>query len=380
MEFAVIDSYLVTIPAETEHTMPNLPNCEEPFQYTSMYHSMGTRFKTDDGVWSKGNADGMNSAGLSFSGLYFPAFSHFPQPEEVGQEHCNNAVSHVRVGDYILSTFATVLEVREAIENGTFPLIYIEADLGYVHPIHYQVIDQTGEGMVLEYTKEGMKTFKNTIGVFTNSPTYDWHMENLRNYPQLRSVNRKGYGYHFKDEEFFIPVAGSGSGLAGIPGDYTSVSRFIKAANMVQNVEKPMTKNQALVQTFHLMNAADIPVGIVQIPKGGEGGEENQSKSKKCKKGKKGKKCREENNDEEEEEKPQEFLSDATSYITVKSLSDGCLFLRAYDDLSINRLCFDNMPTDMTRWLPIEGKWKNSYKDINPSEMEEFNYDDVDQN
>ena len=358
MEFAILDSYLLTEPEGSEHTMPLPPNCAEPFRFENKYHSFKVRWKLDSGVWSKGDADGMNSAGLSFAGLYFPQFSYFPDAEEVTGAQCDNAVPHVRLGEYVLATFGSVQEIIDAIENDEFPMVYSEEDFGITHPIHYQFIDTTGEGMVLEYTKDGRRMFNNTVGAFTNSPTYDWHMENLRNYPHLQSVNREGYDYTFRGQDFDIPVAGSGSGLSGIPGDYTSVSRFVKAATLVRFAQKPKNRNEALWQSFHLMNAADIPRGIVQIPVG-----KHSSGKKKSR--------------QSEDDEPQEFMSDSTSYIVVKSLTEGCMYYRAYMDISIKRICFKNMRKDVTRWRPIESRWQNSYKDVNPKNMEVFEFDGV---
>jgi len=377
MEFAVMNSALITEPAGTEHIMPDLPNCEEAFRFESRYHAFKVRWKGEE--WSKGDADGMNSAGLSFSGLYFPQFSHFPDPEEVRGEDCDHAVPHIRLGEYVLATFATVQEIRDALDNGTFPMVYIEADFDIKHPVHFQFIDHSGDGLVLEYTEDrGRRTYNNTVGVFTNSPTYDWHMENLRNYPQLRSVNRQGYGWEFLGKDYYLPTAGSGSGLAGIPGDYTSVSRFVKAATLVKYAEKPKNKMEALVQSFHLMNAADIPRGIVQIPMeesdSGKGKDKGKGKGNKNKKNKKGKKKQKEDDDDEDQEKP-EFLSDSTSYIVVKSLEEGCMYYRAYMDLSIKRICFKDMRTDVSRWINLEGKWSDSFEDINTRDMRVFEFD-----
>ena len=188
-------------------------------------------------------------------------------------------------------------------------------------------------------------------------------MENLRNYPHLQSDNRHSYDYRFKYEKFSIPVAGSGSGLSGMPGDYTAVSRFVKAATLLKLVQKPSNRNEALWQSFHLMNAADIPKGIITIPKS-----EKSDKSKKNKKDKKSKKNK--------AEEGYEADIDFTSYIVVKSLTEGCMYFRGYVDISIRRICFDDMRKDVTRWVPIEGKWKQSYQDVNVDGMDVFEFDE----
>ena len=368
MEFAIVESYLVTEPAGTQHVMPTLPNCEEPFRFESKYHSLKVRWKQDDGVWSKGDYDGMNSEGLSYAALYFPQFSHFPEAEEVSADQCGNAIPYIRLGEYALGTYASVKEIRDAIESGDFPMLYLIPDLGGIkHPVHYQFIDTSGDTMVLEYTKIfGRKTHNNTIGVFTNLPPFDWHMENLRNYPQLRDFNRVGYSWEFRGEEFMIE-ASVGSGLAGIPGDYTSQSRFVKAATLLKISDKPRNRNEALVQCFHLMNAADIPLGVVKIPT-----EEDPGKKKKKKKNKKERKGR----DAEEEESPK-WLEDATSVMVMKSIHEGCLYIRTYVDVSLRRICFDDMPMDGSKTIRLEGKWKNSYRKIDTDAMVDFDFDET---
>ena len=368
MEFAIVETYLVTEPAGTQHVMPTLPNCKEPFRFESKYHSLKVRWKQGEDNWSKGDYDGMNSEGLSFAILYFPEYGVFPEPEEVTGDQCNNAIPHIRLGEYILGTFASVQEIRDAIDSDEFPMLYMITDLADIkHPIHYEFIDSTGEAMVLEYTKLfGRKTHNNTVGVFTNMPPFDWQMENLRNYPQLRDYNREGYKWEFKGEKFMLN-AGTGSGLMGMPGDYTSPSRFVKAATLLKSSDKPKNRNQALVQCFHLMNAADIPVGVVKIPT-----EETSGKKKKDKKNKKNKKDRE----EDEEEGPK-WLEDATSVMVMKSLQEGCLYIRTYVDVSLRRICFDNMPMDGSKTKRLEGKWRNSFKNLETDDMVDFDFDET---
>ena len=161
--------------------------------------------------------------------------------------------------------------------------------------------------------------------------------------------------------------ASVGSGLAGIPGDYTSQSRFVKAAILLKISDKPKNRNQALVQCFHLMNAADIPLGVVKIPT-----EEDPGKKKKNKKNKKDKKGR----DAEEEESPK-WLEDATSVMVMKSIHEGCLYIRTYVDVSLRRICFDDMPMDGSKTIRLEGKWKNSYRKIDTDAMVDFDFDET---
>jgi len=364
MEFAQIDAYVVAEPRDLEHVMPDLPNCEEPFRFSNRYKSVKLRWNYGDS-WSNADSDGMNSAGVSASALYFPNFSYFPDRDSLTEEHCHNTIPHLRVGKYVLAMFGSVQEIRDALNNGTFPEVYAEEEEGMVHPIHYQFADKTGEAVILEYTKErGRQVYNNTVGVFTNSPNYDWHMENLRNYPQLRPQN---WG------EVYGMKSNGGSGTSGMPGDYSSPSRFIKAATLLRHVNKPQTKNEALMQSFHLMNAADIPQGIVLFGSHSEDEEEKQSKdsNKKDKKNKKNKKDKKAKSRSTRAAREDVDTYDQTSWVAVKSLTEGCLYYRGYSDISIRRVCLHSTSDDRTMVLPVDGKWKNSYKDVT-NDMEEW--------
>jgi choloylglycine hydrolase len=97
-----------------------------------------------------------------------------------------------------------------------------------------------------------------------NSPTFDWHMTNLRNYVNLSPLNVPPVNWGEKNplEQF-----GEGSGLLGLPGDFTPPSRFVRAAvfsKTTQAVLPAETGEQAVLQAFHILNNFDIPKGSVR--------------------------------------------------------------------------------------------------------------------
>jgi len=357
MEFAQVDAYVVSEPEGVEHVMPDLPNCEEAFKFSNRYSSLKFRWNYGN-QWSSADSDGMNSAGLSASTLYFPNFAHFKDIDSLTEDDCENTIPHLRVGQYVLAMFGSVQEIRDALENGTFPELYAEEEMNSVHPLHFQFADKTGDALILEYTEQrGRQMYNNTVGVFTNSPNYDWHMENLRNYPHLRGANwGPVYGM----------LSNGGSGTTGMPGDYTSPSRFIKAATLLKHAVKPARRVDALMQSFHLMNAADIPRGLVLF-----GSHEDSSEEKKSKKNKKKNKSRSRRASDKDNE-----TYDQTSWVAVKSLNDGhdgCLYFRGYTDISIRRICLDEVDEEKVMYIAVDGKWNNSYKDVH-NDMVELDY------
>ena len=113
-----------------------------------------------------------------------------------------------------------------------------------------------------EYTKkEGRRTFINEVGVFTNSPTYDWHTTNLNNYINIHGTEAPAQKYVRNDVEYILKPFGHGSGLLSLPGDFTPPSRFIRTSAFLRLSKKPETRTDGLVKAWHIINSVDIVKG-----------------------------------------------------------------------------------------------------------------------
>lgn len=207
--------------------------------------------------------DGLNEAGLSVGLFYFPSYAEYqilsPDNQEIGlAPHDFSA--------WVLSNFATVGEVREAITNKKVAIVQSIPEVnGAVleHDpltVHYIVYDQTGKSIVVEPVGGELIIHDNPLGVITNSPTFDWHMTNLRNYIALnpRNVPAVEVG-----GETFSQL-GQGSGMLGMPGDFTPPARFVRATVFSQTAVPSPTAEKAIAQVFHILNNFDIPVGVAR--------------------------------------------------------------------------------------------------------------------
>jgi len=147
------------------------------------------------------------------------------------------------VVSYFLSRYATVREVRDHADE------YACADVDFAPlaaagpfsrvPSHFIFTDASGDSVVLEPLHDGRFTVLDSIGVLTNSPTYDWQVTNLRNYVQLQGFNagHTQLGETTSGSGVLLRQIGYGSGLLGIPGDYTSTSRFVRAAFLSRYID-----------------------------------------------------------------------------------------------------------------------------------------------
>ncbi|MDP2913348.1 MAG: linear amide C-N hydrolase [Candidatus Omnitrophota bacterium] len=99
--------------------------------------------------------------------------------------------------------------------------------------------------------------YDNPVGVATNSPPFGWHLANLRNYVNLTNVNVDS----LKLGDYVVTSIGQGSGLHGLPGDYTPPSRFIRATAMVYAAQPVADAVEGANLVFHILNTVDIPMG-----------------------------------------------------------------------------------------------------------------------
>ncbi len=209
-----------------------------------------------DGLNSGLAMEGMNEQGLSFEALYLPDETQY-QTVPAGQEA--NGIAYLNFGHWLLGNFKSVDEVKAAL-----PTIFVYAQKvpqakDFIFPLHYSVFDATGKGVVIEFVAGRMVVYDN-IGVMTNSPTYDWHVVNLRNYINLSPTNPQpviANGMTFM-------ATGQGAGMHGLPGDITPPSRFVKMSVMLKTIFTPANAEEALNVAQHIINNVDIPLGFVR--------------------------------------------------------------------------------------------------------------------
>jgi choloylglycine hydrolase len=235
--------------------------------------------------------DGMNEAGLSFEALYLPGLAEY---QAVPVDQSAKALPYSSFGEWILSNFQTIDEVRQAL-----PSVYVFANklqgLGdVVFPLHFSIYDASGKGIVIEYIAGKLHVHDN-IGVMTNSPSYDWHTTNLVNYIHLAPINPPNVvvnGITFE-------ANGQGYGMIGLPGDISPPSRFVKTATLLQVVVPSTDATGALNMAQHIINNVDIPLGVAREPQTGN------------------------------------YISDITQWVVFKDLTHKNFYYRTYDDLTL---------------------------------------------
>lgn len=201
-------------------------------------------------------ADAMNEKGLSVGLFYHPGYAAYM---DYHKAEAKNTITAVDIVSYILSQFATVDEAKKGMESiKVVPVV--EKALGIPVLAHWIVTEPSGKSIVIEYLDKKLRIFDNPLGVITNAPAFDWHMTNLRNYVNLSAVAIPSK----KIEDMDFSPLGGGSGMIGLPGDFTPPSRFIRAVAWSQTA-RPLDKSkEAIYELFRILDNFNVPLGAAE--------------------------------------------------------------------------------------------------------------------
>jgi choloylglycine hydrolase len=257
LEFGLdLHSNVLVVPAGTALT-GTLPDGGKGISYMTKYGFLGANAEGMNVI-----LDGLNDHGLYVGLFYFPDYASYP---DATKDNAAHAMAPYEYANWLLGNFATIDEVKANFNKVALVPVVLDA-MKQVPPVHFVVFDRGGKSVVIEPLDKGLKIYDNPLGVMTNSPTFDWHMTNLRNYVNLTATNVPPLGLG----GITLAQFGQGSGLRGLPGDFTPPSRFVRAVAFSQSAIPSDTAEQAVLQAFHILNNFDIPYGAVRDTQGGQ--------------------------------------------------------------------------------------------------------------
>ncbi|AVK60882.1 hypothetical protein C5Z25_03550 [Lactobacillus sp. CBA3605] len=214
---------------------------------------MGTRLKNE---LMPMVLDGVNGSGLAGSTQYF-AVDDLYQPLKNVITAGKKPIYAEQFIFYLLSMCQNITEVKAVLKKVAIPDQSIVQATGL--PQHFFIKDATGASIVIEPDATvGFKVYDNSIGVMTNAPAFDWQVTNLRQYAGLTAALQPDLPLR----QMNLTAAGKGAGLLGLPGDFTSTSRFVKASLLLNLMQLP-TATTAVETGFHLLSLSDIPKGTM---------------------------------------------------------------------------------------------------------------------
>ena len=198
-----------------------------------------------------------NETGLSVAGLNFPDNAYF---HPIDESKIN--VAPFEFIPYILAKCKSVNDAVALLERMNIADIDFNAELKAA-PLHW-IISDSERSITVESVRDGMKIYENPVGVLTNNPEFPWHMTNLSNYINLTAN---------EPENRFAPSAdirkfSKGMGAVGLPGDLSSVSRFVRATFTKLNSVCGESENESVSQFFHILGSVEHTRGTVHLGNG----------------------------------------------------------------------------------------------------------------
>ena len=246
---SVMNNLYVVVPRNQE-LQSLTPSGMDGVRFKSKYGFVGLAVEQKEFM-----VEGVNEKGLSAGLFYFPNYGKY-QPFDPMEK--DKSLADFQVVSYVLAKCSSINEVKRELEN--VRIINIDPRSSTVH---WRFTEPSGRQVVLEIVDEVMHFYENPLGVLTNSPGIEWHWTNLNNYINLQPGNAP--------EHSFGPLAmksfGHGSGMLGLPGDFTPPSRFVRAAFFQLTAPQQPNAEGCVFQAFHLLNNFDIPAGT-ELPMG----------------------------------------------------------------------------------------------------------------
>ncbi len=199
--------------------------------------------------------DAVNENGLYAAGLNFPNNAVY----HGCREGMNNIASFEFI-PWLLCSCETVADAQSLLKKTNVT----NDSVGEKMPatsMHWLIADKR-ESIVAEPLAEGLKIYENPVGVLTNNPTLEYHITNLSNYMSLSSEPPE----NTLCPNITLSHYSRGLGAVGMPGDFSSASRFVRAAFVKEHINTECD----IGGLFHIAGAVSVPKDCV-ITERGEG-------------------------------------------------------------------------------------------------------------
>jgi len=201
--------------------------------------------------------DAVNEKGLAVAGLNFTEYACYgkPQPGRVN-------VAQFELPLWLLAQCATVAQAKALMRQLNITDTPFSAGLPAAQ-LHWMLADRT-EALVIESVSDGLRLHSNPVGVLTNNPPFEQQLMRLNDYMTLSPCEPKNT---FAPALPLRPYS-RGMGAMGLPGDFSSPSRFVRAAFAKQNSVSAAGETESVTQVFHILETVAQPNGCCRTENG----------------------------------------------------------------------------------------------------------------
>jgi choloylglycine hydrolase len=190
--------------------------------------------------------------------LNFPISARY-FPREEGKVN----IASFELISFVLSGAASTAEARELLRRVNITGDSFSPELSAT-PLHWIVADKKAS-LIIESVEDGVKIYENPLGVLTNEPPFPFHTARLADFLYLKSE----YPENTLSPSYEIDIYSRGMGAVGLPGDYSSSSRFVRAVFLKEHTGCfSEDKAGEASRFFHIMDSLTVPLGAVKTKEG----------------------------------------------------------------------------------------------------------------
>lgn len=201
--------------------------------------------------------DAVSGAGLAMAALNFPESAVYHAP----REGCYNVASF-EVIPFVLGRATTMDEALSLLARlNVTPDAF--SDKLPPTPLHWLLSDGT-RSVALESVAEGLRVYDDPFHVLTNEPPFSYHVARARELLHLSPTPPHNTLVPH------VPLAplSRGVGAVGLPGDYSSSSRFLRAVYATAHTTGEGSEREEVARFFHVAATVEVPLGCVHAEDG----------------------------------------------------------------------------------------------------------------
>lgn len=209
-------------------------------------------YRKDSEEEQKYFVDGINKYGIVVMAFYFQSYDSYSDYPINGKIN----IDSMKVVEYLLSSSQHIEDIYKLCEN-----LSVYDYNGINIPLHWLCCDYKGNCIVIECDKGIPLIYENKYGILSNSPTFKEHIKMIEN-QEINKLTSYNDNQKLKIQSQKSDYS-YGTGLIGLPGDYTSISRFIRAYIFQKFYRIPETVDKGINTVFNILDNFNIPDGIV---------------------------------------------------------------------------------------------------------------------
>ncbi|MBQ8541024.1 MAG: choloylglycine hydrolase [Clostridia bacterium] len=194
--------------------------------------------------------DAINEKGLGIAGLNFPYNAHYFE-----EKNDKINLAPFEFIPYILSLCSDVKEAKALLTKINICNINFSHALPNT-PLHWIITDGKAS-ITVESLKDGLIVYDNRFGVLTNNPPFNLQVLHWEKYKNLSAYDTENKALN----EYFTRA----DGAVGLPGDWSSMSRYAKAVFVKENSRCNVDEKESVGQFFHILSSVEMVKGCIRI-------------------------------------------------------------------------------------------------------------------